>query len=157
EGSGREVVAEADGVCLPHVRGDVRKGFEVLRRVRQAHEGGAMKGLLILLLAALPAEAAVTGTVINRSNGKPQEGAVVALNKLGQGGIELIDQAKSDAQGNFTINQPVQGPHLLRTAFDGVTYNHMLPPGSPTSGITVDVYNASTKAGDAKVGKHMLL
>ena len=22
-----------------------------------------------------------------------------------------------------------QGPHLIRTAFDGVTYNHMLPPG----------------------------
>ena len=66
-----------------------------------------------------PLHAAVTGTVINRTTGKPQAGATVALNKLGQqNGIELIDQAKSDAQGKFTINQPVAGtappPHRLR-------------------------------------------
>ena len=42
----------------------------------------------------------------NRTTGKPQPGATVALYKLGtQNGLELIDQAKSDAQGNFTINQ----------------------------------------------------
>src|ERR1035438_5385791 len=75
----------------------------------------------------------------------------------GQNGIELIDQAKSDAQGHFTINQEVSGPpHLLRTAFDGVTYNHMLPPGSPTTDLTLEVYNSSKQPGAAKVSKHML-
>jgi len=123
-----------------------------------------MTRLTSLLLLASSTYAAVTGTVINRSTGQPQPGATVALNKLGQGGIEMIDQAKSDAQGKFTINQEIQGgpgsstpPHLLRTAYDGVTYNHMLPPGSPTTGLTVDVYNASKQPGDAKVSKHMLL
>ncbi|HEY2015295.1 MAG TPA: hypothetical protein VGH38_17420 [Bryobacteraceae bacterium] len=111
-----------------------------------------------VLLIGAPAYAAITGTVINRSTGQPQPGATVALNKLGQqNGIEMIDQAKSDAQGKFTINQEVQGPHLIRTAFDGVTYNHMLPPGSPTTGLTIDVYNASKQPGSAKVSKHMLL
>jgi len=82
----------------------------------------------------------------------------VALYKLGtQVGLELIDQAKSDAQGNFSINQTPQGPHLIRTAFDGVTYNHMLPPGRPTSGIAIEVYNASKQPGAAKVSKHMIL
>ncbi len=113
-------------------------------------------GITILVLAA-PAFAAVSGTVINRSTGQPQPGATVALNKLGQNGIEMIDQAKSDAQGKFTINQEVRGPHLLRTAFDGVTYNHMLPPGSPTSDVALDVFNASKRPGGAKVSKHMLL
>jgi hypothetical protein len=106
------------------------------------------------------ASAAVTGTVINRTTGQPQAGATVALNKLGaQTGIELIDQAKSDAQGNFTINQDVSGPvpHLIRTAYDGVTYNHMLPPGSPSTGLTLDVYNSSKQPGSAKVTKHMVL
>ena len=116
-----------------------------------------IRALALFAFAAAYASAAVTGTVINASTGKPQAGATVGLNRLGQNGIELIDQAKSDAQGNFTINQPVQGPHLLRTAFDGVTYNHMLPPGSPTTGITVEVYNASSQPGDAKVSKHMIL
>jgi hypothetical protein len=112
-----------------------------------------------LVLAALPAFGAVSGTVINQSTGKPQAGATVGFNKLGGNGIELIDQAKSDANGNFTINQTPGGgvPHLLRTVYDGVSYNHMLPPGSPTTGITVDVYNTSKQQGDAKITKHMIL
>jgi len=118
-----------------------------------------MRSLALLLLSAAAAMAAITGTVINRSTGQPQAGATVVLNLLAQQGITMIDQAKSDAQGHFTINQELQpgGPHLLRTAFDGVTYNHMLPPGSPATGITVDVYNSSKSQGAAKVSKHMIL
>jgi hypothetical protein len=102
--------------------------------------------------------AAISGTVVNRTTGKPQAGATVAFYKLGQqNGLEMIDQAKSDAQGNFTIDQTPQGPSLIRTAFDGVTYNHMLPPGSPTAGLTLDVYNSSKQAGGAKIAKHMIL
>ena len=152
------------------LRREVRQTSQVLRRVRQAHEGDEMRKthnpnpqpptpnpLFIFFLLASSAHAAITGTVINRTTGQPQPGATVALNKLGQGGIEMIDQAKSDAQGKFTINQEIQGPHLIRTAYDGVTYNHMLPPGSPTTGVTVDVYNSSKQPGAAKVSKHMLL
>ena len=109
-------------------------------------------------LLAVQAFAAVTGTVTNQSTGKPQAGATVALYRLAtRTGLELIDQVKSDAQGNFTINQTPQGPHLIRTAFDGVTYNHMLPPGQPTTGIPIEVYNASKQPGNAKVSKHMIL
>ena len=116
-----------------------------------------MKHLAAFLLAA-NAYAAVTGTVTNQSTGKPQVGATVALYRLAtRTGLELIDQVKSDAQGNFNINQSPQGPHLIRTAFDGVTYNHMLPPGQPTTGIPIEVYNASKQPGSAKVAKHMIL
>src|SRR5436189_5962207 len=125
--------------------------------MRQGHAGAAMRTAVLLLCATSIAGAAVTGNVVNRTTGKPQAGATVGLNKLGQNGIELIDQAKTDAQGNFTINQEIRGPHLIRTAFDGVTYNHMLPPGSATTGLTLDVYNASKSSGDAKAGKHMIL
>lgn len=111
-----------------------------------------------MLLGCTPVFGAVTGGVRNETTGKPQAGATVALYKLGaQTGLELIDQAKSDAQGQFTINQEVRGPHLIRTAFDGVTYNHMLPPGRPTTGLALEVYNSSKQPGEAKVGKHMIL
>jgi hypothetical protein len=124
---------------------------------RMASCGRLSIGLFAVLLTS-PLHAAVTGTVINRTTGQPQPGATVGFNNLGQNGIELIDQAKSDAQGHFTINQETRGgPHLLRTAFDGVTYNHMLPPGSPTTNLTIDVYNSSKNPGSAKVSKHMLL
>jgi hypothetical protein len=33
----------------------------------------------------------------------------------------------------------------------------MLPPGTPTTGLTIEVYNASKQPGSAKVSKHMLL
>ena len=115
----------------------------------------------VILLLAGGASAAITGTVINKTTGKPQAGATVALNKLGQQlGIEMIDQAKSGADGSFTINQEISGggvPYLIRTAYDGVTYNHMLPPGSQTTGLTIEVYNASKQPGSAKVTKHMVL
>jgi hypothetical protein len=115
--------------------------------------------LALLVLFAASASAAITGTVINKTTGKPQAGATVALNKLGQLGIEMIDQAKSGPDGSFTINQDIGGgmPYLVRTAFDGVTYNHMLPPGSQTTGLTIDVYNSTKQPGAAKVSKHMVL
>jgi hypothetical protein len=117
-----------------------------------------MKRLICALVVAAPMFAAVSGVVINGTTGKPQAGATVGLNRLGQGGIELIDQAKSGPDGRFTINQEVRGPHVLRTVFDGVSYNHMLPPGSPTTNLTLDVYNSSsTQPGEAKVTKHMIL
>jgi hypothetical protein len=125
----------------------------------QTHEGGESMKALVLALLAAAAHAAITGTVINQSTGKPQAGATVAYYKVATAtGPELVDQAKSGADGTFTINQtPPPGPSLLRTAFDGITYNHMLSPGSPTTGVTLDVYNTSTSQGAAKVAKHMIL
>ena len=125
---------------------------------RRLQPGLAAPHRLLYFLACTPLFAAVTGTVTNQTTGKPQAGATVALYQLATAtGLNLIDQAKSDAQGNFTINQTPQGPHLIRTAFDGVTYNHMLPPGQPTTGIAIEVFNASRQPGAAKVGKHMIL
>jgi Carboxypeptidase regulatory-like domain len=120
--------------------------------------GSACPTFLLCFVACAPLFAAVTGTVTNQTTGKPQAGATVALYQLATAtGLSLIDQAKSDAQGNFSINQTPQGPHLIRTAFDGVTYNHMLPPGRPTTGIPIEVYNSSKQPGGAKVTKHMIL
>lgn len=119
----------------------------------------SLRQILLLSVSISLSYAAVTGVVINRTTGKPQPGATVALNKLGTStGIELIDQAKSDAQGRFAINQPVQGPHVIRTAYEGVTYNHMLTPGAPTENLTLDVYDSTKKQPAAvKVAKHMIL
>jgi hypothetical protein len=113
---------------------------------------------LAALLFVPCALAAIDGTVLNRTTGKLQPGATVTLYKLGQqNGLESIESVKSDAQGRFHINQEIQGPRLIQAAYDGVTYNHMLPPGSPTSGVEVQVYNSSKQPGAAKVAQHMLL
>ncbi|MGP8245164.1 MAG: hypothetical protein ACLQVN_11690 [Bryobacteraceae bacterium] len=116
--------------------------------------------LLFPILACLPLMAEVSGTVVNRTTGQPQVGATVTLYKFGQGGMEAVASAKTDAAGAFRIAQDAggQGPSMLRVEVDNVTYNHMCPPGTPTTGVTFDVYNASKRQpADVKVSKHMIL
>jgi hypothetical protein len=128
--------------------------------VWKTHEGGQrMKILLFLSCLTLPVMANITGTVTNRTTGKPQAATTVTLYKFGQGGMEPVTSAKTDAQGNFAIDQEPssQGPSMLRVEIDGVTYNHIMPPGSRAQGVIMDVYNASRQAGAIKVSKHMIL
>jgi hypothetical protein len=112
--------------------------------------------LLVFILVGM-ARGAVDGTVMNRTTGEPQPNATVTLYKLGEAGMDSLESVRSDAQGRFRIDRTPQGPHLIQTAYDGVTYNHMLPPGSPTTGLTLEVFNSSTRSSSAKVVQHMVL
>ncbi len=114
------------------------------------------KLLPIAFLAVLPALAGVDGTVTNQTTGKPAV-ATVTLYKLGEAGMESMETVKSAADGKFTITMDLKGPRLIQTAFEGVTYNHMLPPGAPSTGVALDVYNASKQPGGAKVIRHGVL
>jgi hypothetical protein len=118
-----------------------------------------MRKLALVLLAAQAALAAVSGVIVNGTSGQPQAGAQVTLYKFGTGAMERVAEAASDAQGKFAFTQevPAQGPSIVRVNWQGVLYNHMMPPGSPTTGLTVRVYDASKQPGGAKVSKHMLL
>jgi hypothetical protein len=130
------------------------------RRERPARGPAADQGVrptICLLLLASLASAAVDGTVTNGTTGKPQPGATVTLYKLGQNGLESVESVKSDATGQFRIDQNLKGPRLLQSAYDGVTYNHMLPPGAPETGVALAVYNSAKQPGGAKVMQHMLI
>ena len=120
---------------------------------------GPSCGLMAALLLASCGFAAIDGKVLNQTTGKPQPGATVTLYKLGQAGPEQIESVKSGADGRFHITQDVQGPgpRLVQAAYDDVTYNRILPPGSPSNDVTVVVYNSSKQPGAAKVTQHMVL
>ncbi len=101
---------------------------------------------------------AVSGTVVNQTTSQPQVGATVTLYKIGNAGPEAMTSVKSAAGGKFEMpDTPQGGPHLLQTAFGGITYNKMLPLGRPTIDLTVDVFNATAKADSARVHTHMIL
>ncbi len=110
-----------------------------------------------LFLSSVPLFSAVDGNVINKTTNQPQAGATVTLYRLGKDGMESVESVKSNAKGAFHIEQNPQGPHLIQTAFDGVTYNHMLPPGSAMSGISLDVYNSSKQPGGTRMSRHFLI
>ncbi len=116
-----------------------------------------MRRLLPILFVAALAYGAVDGTVMNGTAGKPQTGALVTLYKLGQSGMSPVASQKSDNDGKFQFGQSVEGPHLLQTIYGGVVYTQMLSPGSPLTGVTVDVYEPTSKPAAARVTQNMVL
>lgn len=116
--------------------------------------------LAVAFLLSIAAQAAVTGTVVNGTTGTPQANTPVTLYKFGQGGMAPVANTKTDAQGAFSFSQDTSGtpgPAMVRVELDGVTYNKIMPPGTPTAGVQLTVYNASKQPGAAKVAKHMIL
>ena len=117
-----------------------------------------MKWLLAFVVGCAPALAAISGTVINGTTGQPQPGIPVTLLRMGPTGPEAAGDGKADAQGKFSLNAETsaQGPTLVRATLDGVTYTRLIPPGTPSEGLTLEIYNASKQPGSAKVSKHLI-
>lgn len=114
--------------------------------------------LLALSLGALPLFAQIDGVVTNATTGKPQAGVIVNLIHPGENGMQVLGTATSGADGSFKINQPLPPPPaLLQSQFQGVEYNMVVPPGSPTSGIKVSVYDATSQASDAAISRQHLI
>jgi hypothetical protein len=127
--------------------------------VRQADfRGGSEVKAFAWLCAAATAFAAVDGTVTNQTTGKPQAGAVVTLFRLTQAGPQVVEAVKTDAQGRFATRQETgQVPLLVETGYQGVSYNHMLPPGQPTSNVALSVFDTTHDAGAAPVTQHIVI
>ncbi|HYP05911.1 MAG TPA: hypothetical protein VER03_06715 [Bryobacteraceae bacterium] len=117
-----------------------------------------MKRLLTVFAVAGLAFAAVEGVVTNQTTGQPQAGVSVTLIELGAG-MKNVGTVKSDAQGKFTLpNDMAAGaPHLLQAQHQGVNYNRMLQPGTPGTGLAVEVYETSSTPRDAAVSQDMFL
>jgi hypothetical protein len=112
---------------------------------------------VLFLLASSTAFAAVDGTVVNRTTGRPEAGADISVFKLTQTGPELLDSAKSDAAGHFSINRTLEpAPHLIEVQHAGVTYNTMVPPGRPSTGLQLEVFDSTKDPGAAPLSQHIV-
>jgi len=101
---------------------------------------------------------AVDGTVMNATTGKLQPSVIVTLVQPGSQGMQTLATVKSDAEGKFKIDKDIPpGPALLQAIYQGVLYTLVLPPGGPTSGVHVKIYDTTAKPGVAKVSQHMIL
>jgi len=110
------------------------------------------------LLAIAPAFAAVDGVIINGTTGQPEPNTTVMLIQPTQAGMQTLGTTKSDAQGKFSFDDnSAQGPRLIQAIFQGVQYNHMVPPGMPSTGLQIPVFASTTKAGTAKVTQHFIV
>jgi hypothetical protein len=116
-----------------------------------------MRQLAMVLCTAGMLMAAIEGTVVNGTTGKPQAGASVQLTSMGQDGMSPLGAARTGTDGKFRIDKPAEGAVLLQVTHAGVTYSQMLMPGSPTTGIEAAVYESSAKPGAAEVLEHVVL
>ena len=102
--------------------------------------------------------ASVDGTVVNGTTGNAQPSVIVTLVQPGAQGMQTLGTVRTDAAGKFNFDKDVPpGPVLLQAIFQGVLYTQALPPGTPTTGLHVKVYDATSKAGIAKVSQHVML
>jgi hypothetical protein len=113
---------------------------------------------LALLLLSIPLFAAIDGTVVNATTGKPQPSVTVTLVHPGEGGMQTLGSAKTDAAGKFSIDKEVPSPPaLLQADYQGVTYNRIIPPGTPTSGVQLNVYEATNKLSADIAQQHLVI
>ena len=102
----------------------------------------SLSALLIILPVAALASAPITGTVTNRTTGKPAPGDDVTLMNLTQG-MQEVAHATTDAKGQFSLATIDGGQYLLRVTHDMASYYQSVPAG--TQKVDVDVYSSGAK------------
>jgi hypothetical protein len=108
-------------------------------------------------LLALPLFA-VDGVVLNGTLMRPQAGVEITLVQPTQQGMKQLGKTVSDQQGKFAIDVTIPpGPGLLQSTYQGATYNQIITPGMPTTGVEVMVYESTNKAGTAKTTQHLIV
>ena len=113
-----------------------------------------------LTFALIPASlfAAIEGTVINGTTGKPEPSVKVSLVQPGAGGMQAIATSTSDANGKFSIDHDLPPPPaLLQADYKGVQYTQVQPPGRPPTGITFQVYDSANKPPQGFQMAHLIM
>jgi hypothetical protein len=112
--------------------------------------------LLSVFFAAAAQAGTLSGTVINRTTGKPEPN--VALDLLSPtAGMSELATTKSDAQGHFSVTKDSIGmaPILIRATFHDVSFNTFAPPGRPN--IDVEVFDISKDPKTISVPSHVII
>ena len=96
----------------------------------------------LFLCGSLSHAASVSGTVTNKTTGKPAVGDPVVLVDV-QAGMSEVAKATTDAHGHYSLNEPGSGPYLIRVTHQGVGYFIAAPQGGASGDIPV--YDVAAK------------
>ena len=98
--------------------------------------------LSLLLAAPLAQAATVTGTVTDKTTGKPAVGDPVVLVDV-QAGMGEVAHATTDARGHYSLTEPGNSPYLVRVTHQGAGYFIAAPQGGAPGDIPV--YDVAAK------------
>ena len=73
--------------------------------------------------------------------------------------MQTLGHTTSDSGGHFHFanDQPGGGPQLVQAQFQDVTYNTLMTPNMPTSGVDIRIYNATKSPAEARITQHMIV
>jgi hypothetical protein len=104
--------------------------------------------LCSLLLGSAAQAASVSGTVTDKTTGKPSSGDKVELVDV-QAGMNAVASATTDGSGHYSLNEPGAGPYLIRATHQGAGYFIAAPQGSGSGDI--GVYDTAAKVNGISV------
>jgi hypothetical protein len=106
-----------------------------------------------LLFAGAVAQAQLTGTVTNKTTGKPAAGDTVVLVDT-QAGMSEAARTTTDARGHYSLPKSGGGNLLVRVTHQGATYFIGAPQGSAAGDITV--YDVAAKVDGVLIDEDVL-
>ena len=109
--------------------------------------------IISVLFAGASAHAAtVTGTVTDKTTGKPAAGdAVVLLEPMS--GMSEVGRTTTTAQGHYSLDLPGAMPYLIRVTHQGADYFIAAPQGGGAGDISV--YDVAAKVNGISIGEHV--
>ena len=110
--------------------------------------------LCLILSGALSQAATITGTVTNKTNGKPSAGDTVVLVDV-QAGMADAASTTTDARGHYSLESPGGGAFLIRVTHQGGTYFIAAPQGGGPG--DVSVYDVAAKIDGVAIDADMIL
>jgi len=98
--------------------------------------------LSLLFMGAVAVAAPVTGTVTNKTTGKPAVGDTVVLVDV-QAGMGEVAKTTTDARGHYSLKTPGNSNYLVRVTHEGAGYFIAAPQGGTPGDIPV--YDVAAK------------
>ncbi len=109
--------------------------------------------VICFLLSSLAAQAAtVTGTVTDKTTGKPDAGDTVLLIQP-MTGMSEVGRATTDAQGRYKLDLPGNNPFLIKAVHQGAEYFVPAPEGGGPADISV--YDVAAKVNGVSISERV--
>jgi Carboxypeptidase regulatory-like domain len=112
-----------------------------------------LTAFFFLLTAALAEAATVTGTVTDKTTGKPAAGDAVVLVEP-MSGMSEVARTTTDAQGRYTLNLPGSNPYLIRVTHEGAESFIAAPEGGGNGDIAV--YDVAATVSGVTLAEHVV-
>lgn len=110
--------------------------------------------LSLLLSGSMALAATLTGTVTDKTNGKPSVGDTIVLVDV-QAGMADAATTTTDAKGHYSLESPGTGAYLIRAVHQGAAYFIAAPQSGGSGDITV--YDVAAKLDGVTIDADMIL